>query len=123
MKKLNILLFLIFICLCLLSSCKRNKKEEVIVFDNTYPLALSPNIEWAVVNDPYAAYREESNWESSVSGHCRKGDILQVYGKSVDKNKDNWYFFENGWLPANCLSVYSNRLKAKSASEKLTGSN
>lgn len=104
-----------------ITGCEKKNTEEVIVFDNSYPLALSPNVEWAVVNDPYAAYRKESTWESAVSGHCRKGDILMVNGKSVDMNKDVWYFFENGWLPENCLTVYSNRLKAKSASEKLTG--
>lgn len=117
----KVLFVIALVCSVLLCGCKKNE-NEVIVFDNTHPLAIAPNIEWAVVNDPYAAYRKESNWDSAVSGHCRKGDILQIYGKSIDAQKDSWFLFESGWLPANCLSVYSNRLKAKSASEALVGS-
>lgn len=109
------------LCSLLVISCKK-KPEELIKFDDSQPLALAPYVEWAVVIDPYAAYRSEANWDSAVFGHCRKGDILQVQGKSIDENKDTWYMFESGWLPSNCLSIYSNRLKAQSESEKLTGS-
>lgn len=111
----------IFIVTILNIGCKK-KDEGAILFDNSQPLALAPYVEWAVVEDPYAAYRKEANWDSAVSGHCRKGDILQILGKSTDQNKDSWYMFENGCLPANCISIYSNRLKAQSASEKLIGS-
>ncbi len=96
-----------------------NKKEEVIVFDETYPLALAPDVTWAVVTDPYAAYKENAQWTSDVKGHCRKGVILQVLGKSTDSNNENWYYFEQGWLPANSVAIYSNRFKAQNASEKL----
>ena len=34
------------------------KSVEVIVFDNTHPLALAPDVEWAVVTEPYAVFRE-----------------------------------------------------------------
>ncbi|MCQ2570079.1 MAG: hypothetical protein MJ139_04210, partial [Limosilactobacillus sp.] len=78
-----------------------------------------PNVEWAVINDPYAAYRDECNWESTSSGHCRNGEVLQIKGKASDSKLDVWYLFENGWLPANCLTVYNNRLKAQSVSKKL----
>lgn len=109
------------IAAALLTGCKK-KTEEVIKFDESQPLALAPNVDWAVVEDPYAAYRSEANWDASVSGHCRKGDILQVLGKSTDEKKDVWYMFENGWLPSNCLAIFSNRLKAKTESDKLIGS-
>ena len=102
-------------------SCE--KKEEVIVFDNTYPLALSPSVEWAVVREPYAAYKETVGWESDVSGHCRRGEILQVLGRSVDENNENWCEFAEGWLPESCLNIYSNRLKAERVSEILIKSN
>ncbi len=104
-----------------LVGCKK-KTEEIIKFDESQPLALAPNVDWAVVEDPYAAYRSVANWDASVSGHCRKGDILQVLGKSTDEKKEVWYRFENGWLPSNCLSIFSNRLKAKTESDKLIGS-
>lgn len=115
--------FIIFFCvLIMFSSCNKNN-EELIVFDDTYPLLLAPDVEWAVVNDPYAAYRKDSDWNAELSGHCRKGDILQVKGKSRDNNKNIWFLFENGWLPSSCLSIYSNRLKAKDSSQKLIDKN
>lgn len=113
-------LFFGFLCLSVLTSfsCKK-QKEEVIVFDDSYPLALSPNVSWALVTDPYAAYKKELGWNSETSGHCRRGEILQVLGKAVDKESGNWYRFEEGWLPESCLSIYSNRFKALTAAGQL----
>ena len=117
---------LIYICLLailiLLAGCSK-KEEAPVVFDDSQPLALAPDVQWAVVNDPYAAYKEELGWQSTVTGHCRMGDILQVIGKTVDKNKEVWYLFENGWLPQSCLTVYSNRYKAQAVSESLLNTN
>ena len=112
---------LLFVCLLNFNSCQKND-ETVIILDNSEPLALAPDVEWAVITDPYAAYKTEMGWTSSVAGHCRKGEILQIKGKSLDSNKENWYLFENGWLPENCLSVFSNRLKASAVSEQLLSS-
>lgn len=120
MKK--IIVFLLCLLPIFLLSCHK-KDEETIIFDNSQPLALAPDVYWAVVTDPYAAYKETCGWQSTVKGHCRKGDILQVIGKSVDSNNEVWYLFENGWLPENCLGVYSNRYKAQSVSDKLLGNN
>ena len=102
-------------------SCTK-KSEEKIIFDNSQPLALAPDVEWAVVVEPYAVFREEDEWGSATAGHCRKGEILQVKGKSIDAAKDNWYFFEGGWLPQNCVSIFSNRYKAESVSKGLLSS-
>lgn len=98
------------------------KSEEVIVFDNTHPLALAPDVEWAVVTEPYAVFRETDDWGAGTSGHSRKGEILQVKGKSVDSNKENWYYFEAGWLPQSCVSIFSNRYKAETVSKNLLSS-
>ncbi len=119
-KIVKIMLQVLFIIF--LISCNKNN-DEPIIFDNSHPLSLSPDVEWAVVNDPYAAYRKTHDWNAETSGHCRKGDVLQVNGKSNDENKNVWYLFEDGWLPASCLTVYSNRLKAKDSAEKLTDNN
>ena len=89
------------------------KSVEVIVFDNTHPLALAPDVEWAVVTEPYAVFRETDDWSAATEGHSRKGEILQVRGKAVDSNKENWYYFEGGWLPQSCVSIFSNRYKAE----------
>ena len=120
MKKL--ILFVLCLSSLILISCSK-KDDEKIIFDNAQPLALAPDVSWAVVTDPYAAYREEYNWQSTVKGHCRKGDILQVLGRSLDSNNESWYLFEDGWLSSNCITVYSNRYKAKSVSDSLLGNN
>ena len=118
--------YIMFLICCVfstsfLTSCE--KQEEKITFDDTYPLALSPSVEWAVVKEPYAAYKTEYGWASSVAGHCRRGEILQVLGRSVDENNEKWCQFEDGWLPESCLNIYSNRLKAERVSEILIKAN
>ena len=105
----------------ILTGCAK-KSEEVIVFDNTHPLALAPDVEWAVVTEPYAVFRETDDWSAATEGHSRKGEILQVRGKAVDSNKENWYYFEGGWLPQSCVSIFSNRYKAETVSKNLLSS-
>lgn len=109
---------LFFTVITFFSGCSK-KKEEIIEFDNAYPLALAPDVSWAVITEPYASYKESYDWNSTTEGHCRKGDILQVLGNAKDADKESWYKFENGWLPSSCLSVYSNRYKAKSVSDSI----
>lgn len=92
------------------------------MFDNSHPLALAPDVEWAVVTEPYAVFKETDEWGAATAGHCRKGEILQVKGKSVDAEKENWYFFEGGWLPQSCVSIFSNRYKAETVSKGLLSS-
>lgn len=91
------------------------KKDKEIVFDNSDPLALALDVQWAVIVEPYAAFRKNTDWNSEVSGHCRKGDILQIKGNAIFNNKENWYFFDEGWLPESVLAVYSNKFKAQTA--------
>ena len=98
------------------------KSADVIVFDDRYPLALAPDVEWAVVTEPYAVFKEKDEWGAATAGHCRKGEILQVKGKSVDSAKEYWYFFEGGWLPQSCVSIFSNRYKAETVSKGLLSS-
>ncbi len=113
-KSVNVLLLVLFSML--IFSCAK-KEDEIIFLDNREPLALAPDVQWAVVNEPYVAFKENKEWTSSVTGHCRKGDVLQVKGKSVDSKKEVWYLFEEGWLPSASILVYSNRLKAQKVSD------
>ena len=115
---LHLLLIFLFVFPLELISCQK-KTTETIVFDNTHPLALAPDIEWAVVTEPYAVFREKDEWEAATAGHCRKGEILQVNGKSVDAKKETWYYFDGGWLPQSCVSIFSNRYKAETVSKNL----
>ena len=94
------------------------KDETEIILDNSEPLALAPDVQWAVVSEPYAAFKESKDWSASVIGHCRKGDILQVKGKSLDSKNEVWYYFEQGWLPSSSVLVYNNRLKAQKISNQ-----
>ncbi len=94
------------------------KDETEIILDNSEPLALAPDVQWAVVSEPYAAFKESKDWSASVIGHCRKGDVLQVKGKSLDSKNEVWYYFEQGWLPSSSVLVYNNRLKAQKISNQ-----
>ena len=105
----------------LFTGCSK-KSAEVIVFDDRHPLALAPDVEWAVVTEPYAVFKESDEWGAATAGHCRTGEILQVMGKSVDSTKENWYYFEGGWLPQSCVSIFSNRYKAETVSKGLLSS-
>ena len=118
-KKIKLIIIsLITILIFLQSSCTK-KQEEVIVFDSSEPLSLAPDVEWALVTDPYAAYKTSTDWNAEITGHCRRGEILQVLAKSLDDEKTVWYKFEEGWLPQKCLKIYTNRYKAKTAAESL----
>ena len=116
MKRINFVI-IILLAFCI-ASC-RGKREEKIILDNSEPLALVPDVSWALVTDPYAAYRKDYNWESENIGHCRRGEILRVIGKSIDDDNFEWYLFEEGWLPSSCLTVYSIRYKALNAAKNL----
>lgn len=105
------------------AGCNKDKK---IVFDNSDPLALTPGIEWAVVTEPYAAFRKTDSFESEVVAETRRGEILQVVGKSDIYNgknaptaKTTWYRFEKGWLDGSVITIYDNKLKAETAVSKL----
>lgn len=104
-------------------ACSRNR---TIVLDESDPLSLMPGVEWAVVKEPYAAFQNESTYESDVVDRGRKGDVLCVLGKTyVKTKKDNktvtevWYRFEQGWLNQDIVVLYDNKLKAQTASREL----
>lgn len=116
MKK-SVCLLLILLVAAVFSGCK---KEKEILFDDAIPLSLAPDVEWALVVDPYAAYYKEPDWNSEVLNHCRKGDILRIEGKALKKGgKELWLDFSYGWLTASAVEIYSNRLKAVTAASNL----
>lgn len=118
-RLLRMAIHVLILFLILLSSSCSKKQEDVIVFDSSEPLSLAPDVEWALVTDPYAAYKLTTEWNAEVTGHCRRGEILMVYAKSMDKEKNVWYKFEEGWLPEKCLKIYTNRYKAQTAAGAL----
>lgn len=109
-----------FACVMLLALCAScSQDNDAIPLDVSEPLALAPDIEWAVVVDPYAAFRVEPKWDADTAGHCRKGDVLQVKSKTVATSAGIWYEFGQGWLHEDVVSVYTNRYKAVTASERI----
>jgi|SRR5574344_1870456 hypothetical protein len=124
MKK-NLLKSSLIIGLALLvTGCFRS---GAISFDTSDPNALTPGIEWAVITEPYAAFRKESNFGSAVASEARRGEIYEVTGKTIVLNgKDapsketTWYEFEKGWLDESVLTIYDNKMRAKAAAAKLT---
>ncbi len=119
MKKIFLCCTVFFIAAaCMLTGCAGKKGDEIRL-DNSEPLALAPDVSWAVVLDPYAGYRKVTSWNSDVTSYCRKGDILQVLGETAVKASGNWYEFKDGWLPESAVTVYNNRFKAEAAASKL----
>ncbi|MDE5899090.1 MAG: hypothetical protein K2H09_07515 [Treponemataceae bacterium] len=110
----------VLVCLAaalfVLTACRR---ERAIEFDDSNPLALAPDVSWAVVVEPYAAFRTAAEWNAESGGHCRKGDILQILGKDFGEEQTVWYRFEGGWLPETAVAVYNNRFRAKTAADAL----
>lgn len=119
-NKLKIIFGIFFINILLVFTTGCVKKEiEMLPLDNSEPLSLAPDVEWAVVTSPYTAFREEHDWDAKVLSHARKGDIIQITGKTSNPNNNQWYNTKNGWLPKSSIAVYSNRLKAESISKKI----
>ena len=114
MKKLFFLFSLAFIAA--LAGCQKNEdKNENVIFDESHPFAISPDVEWAVITEPYVGFHEEADRNSSSNSYCRKGEILQVEGFSINEEHEAWYLFKKGWIPASSLVVYKNRYKAEAA--------
>lgn len=122
MKRLFIL-----ISICLFSfvtvSCFRNKE---ITFDKSEPLALVNGIDWAVINQPYVAFRKEAGFDKAINAEGRKAEIYMVTGKcSLEitegkmKKRTVWYKFEEGWLDESVVDIYNNKYKAETASKRM----
>ncbi len=104
-----------------LSSCSK-RNSDGISLDNSDPLALAPDVQWAVVKDPYAAFRNDTSWTADAAGYCRQGEVFPILAMTYvddDKGGQTWYRFKDGWLPGSLLSVYPNKLRAAKAASAL----
>lgn len=82
---------------------------------------IGSGIEWAVINDPYAAFYAEPSKTSAIKSHGRRADVLEVKGKRIITDSQQhvlWYEFEKGWLESGSVTVYANKIQAEHASEK-----
>ena len=74
--------------------------------------------EWAVITDPYASFRNTTDFSAKITAHARRGDVLILESREIVAGGNGntvWYRFEQGWLPAESVAVYPNRLKAENA--------
>ena len=114
---------LIFLLPLLAVSCKKHDAFE-IVLDNSDPLALAPDVSWAVVVEPYAAFREEISWDAEAADYCKQGELFPILASALASEEDGgevWFRFEEGWLPASAITVYPNKLRALKAAASLGG--
>lgn len=98
------------------------KRDVPVQFDTSDPLALNPEIQWAVVTEPYVACYLDADYATAVLTHFRKGEILQVIGERTVKSggeTEKWYAFKDGWLPESTIAVYANKMRAQTAVKQL----
>lgn len=119
--------FALLFFVTVLSGCTK-KSDISFGSSEDNPLAYIPGIEWAVVKDPLAGFRETDDYGSKVLTHARRGDVLEVTGKRIStrKNSDGksvvvvWYGFDIGWVESSSVYIYDNKMKAENASKKMT---
>ena len=117
----NKILLLAFVLPFVFFACEKNQAED-IQLDNSDPLALAPDIRWAVVGDPYAAFREETSWDADAVGYCKQGELFPILASASVASAngvETWYLMEDGWLPESVVSVYPNKYRAQKASKLL----
>lgn len=102
---------LLLILTVFLFGCKKDK-SLIIELDNSEPLALAVDVEWAVISEPYVTFRHVQEWDGKESGHGKKGDVLQVKGYSYSSANEKWVKFEKGYLPLKSVQIFTNKYQA-----------
>ena len=103
------------------SSCAK-KKDWEIVLDTSDPLALAPDVEWALVTASYASFKKDASWTSQSVGYCKQGECFPIQATStvsLEGKSQTWYRFEEGWLPESALKIYENKFRAEKAAKNL----
>ncbi|MCQ2597037.1 MAG: hypothetical protein MJ181_04240 [Treponema sp.] len=116
MRKTPLVLLFILSLSAFFYSCRDEKAAE-ITLDNSDPLALAVDVEWAVINEPYVAFRENQEWTGKDVAHGKRGEVLQVKGFSYSSEGEKWVKFEKGFLPSKSVLVFSNRFQAETSAK------
>lgn len=109
------------ISLSSLFSCSK-KIDNGIELDTSDPLATAPDVQWALIVVPYASFKKETSWDAQTAGYCKQGECFPILARSVftvDGETENWYRFEEGWLPENMVKIYANKFRAEKAAKSL----
>lgn len=78
---------------------------------------------FAVITKAYVLLRDKPGVTGIVIAYARRKDIFPVLGidlLSKDKESALWVNVERGWLPWDCVQLYSSKAKALAASKKLS---
>lgn len=117
-NKSSIFLILCITALFTITSCNiKSTKNTQINLSDTQNLAISDN--WAIINTAYAAFRTSYDENSKIEAPGRLGDIYCVKGHHIAQNGDNWYQFDNGWLPSTVVIIFDNKLQAEFAAKNI----
>ena len=115
----NRFIFFILVFIFMISSCYKAKE---ISLEKINSLAITPDLEWAVIVVPYATFKERPDYASDVINYSRIGEIMLVEGKKKNKSLSSesnsteyvmWYKFEKGWLDESLVKVFDTKYKAE----------
>lgn len=104
--------------ICSFSSCSAEKNEKIIDISEAENIGFAEH--WALINEPYAAYRIKPSDTAGTASHSRQGDVVKLIGSYIDVRdgqRSLWYQFEAGWLPESAVSLFSNKLQAEFAAK------
>ena len=115
MKVFFVILTAVFVSLSF-TDCKQKKELEIVL-----PVSLNSAVQedWAVIQEPYAAFYDEPDADSGIAAHARRGDVNQVKGRKIDDDRQIWIKFDQGWTPSSVVVIYSNELKARKAASNI----
>ena len=93
MKVFFVILTAVFVSLSF-TGCKQKKELEIVL-----PVSLNGAVQedWAVIQEPYAAFYDEPDADSGIAAHARRGDVLQVKGRKIDDDRQIW--IKEPWNP------------------------
>ena len=112
MKKILLAVIAVILLSASFQSCKQKKELEIVLPDSE---ESSTQDEWAVIQEPYAAFYDEPDENSGIAAHARLGDVLHVEGRRINDDRKLWIKFNHGWIQNEVVIIYSNKLKAESA--------
>ena len=116
MKKILLAVIAVILLSASFQSCKQKKELEIVLPDSE---GSSTQDEWAVIQEPYAAFYDEPDENSGIAAHARLGDVLHVEGRRINDDRQIWIKFDHGWIPSSVVIIYSNELKARKAASNI----
>ncbi|AEZ57186.1 hypothetical protein [Treponema pallidum] len=112
---------LVLLVLSSTSACVRKNSLEDVRFPSNSPIGEARR--FAVITKAYVLLRDKPGVTGIVIAYARRKDIFPVLGidlLSKDKESALWVNVERGWLPWDCVQLYSSKAKALAASKKLS---